>query len=1288
MWCLPSSKLTPSLNTSGNCAIRASLVIGGTAQSTTYTDPHVSGLFSSSLSLYSISFMLPLPQVSAISMHCLPVCSARRYLCTRSPSCCLYLKYRPYRCIVYQFVQLVVISVLDQLHAAFTSSIGHIDALSTSLFSSSLSLYSISFMLPLPQVSAISMHCLPVCSARRYLCTRSASCCLYLKYRPYRCIVYQFVQLVVISVLDQLHAAFTSSIGHIDALSTSLFSSSLSLYSISFMLPLPQVSAISMHCLPVCSARRYLCTRSASCCLYLKYRPYRCIVYQFVQLVVISVLDQLHAAFTSSIGHIDALSTSLFSSSLSLYSISFMLPLPQVSAISMHCLPVCSARRYLCTRSASCCLYLKYRPYQCIVYQFAIEKAVVVAAPQSNTDQADNCCDNDYVDIYIDLKAVTTDLLDQTLHGRYCGNDLGTLPHLLISLHNELIVGFYTDDKRNAKGFLAEYKFIDASVYTPGVAAGVHVCGQTIHSDLLPHGFLLSPTYPGMYPDNLFCFYKLKGTPGQRIRVTFHDIDMYSGGSHCPFDYIKVYDGYTNQAEVIGVYCGRLTDITIYSTGEALHLEFVTKSGRVMPTKKPYVPYWEKELEYDTQRQGFRAEFEMSDKFVNLDFITSGRHVVGTECDQRILSVGKSNGSITSPGYPGLYPLNVTCFYYIDGLVNRENLEKTRLDFEVFDVPSTNALCEKGVVSMYLQGKDHTEVQPDHMYCGNTLPEDMVSYKPRLLLIFSSVGAQHAGRGFKAHFKFVTDYAIPGTPATEERCQFNYYSSSQNMGLFNSPRYPSYYPSSTDCVYKFTGLHQEQVRLTFLNFQVEDRAGNCTTDHLRVYSIRTLAHFGSSEELVGVLCGNAVPGPVLSRHDASILKVIFHSDNTTASNGFRAQYEFIKKKSINKRCFMNLTTGGGGLIHTPNYPVRYPINLSCEWHIYAKQPFARILLQFPTFLVEGGENGCPHAVVKLYPDGLSLPTHQFCGSAPVLHHFISHGRYMKVEFFSSSRAVGAKGFQISWTEITSIPERLCKGFHCRKSGYCIDSLLKCNKLPNCGHGDKSDEDQTYTPYNDNGFLHIILGVVASLILLIFIIFCVLHHRRKVHQRKHRKEIEVRYVTRAAGGTNPQPGSKLLLREETEKVSVVCVHPTNTAEFKTEVAAYLTTVKVLTAFTPQTLQSSRQVAAYLTTVKVLTAFTPQTLQSSRQVHQRKHRKEIEVRYVTRAAGGMNPQPGSKLLLREETEKVSVVCVHPTNSAEFKTEMAAYLTTVSLDSVHPTNSAEFKTEVAAYLTTVKA
>ena len=102
------------------------------------------------------------------------------------------------------------------------------------------------------------------------------------------------------------------------------------------------------------------------------------------------------------------------------------------------------------------------------------------------------------------------------------------------------------------------------------------------------------------------------------MHIVSNNTSYFSTSFSCPFDYIKVYDGYTNQAEVVGVYCGRLTDITIYSTSEALHIEFVTKSGRVAPTKKPYVPYWERELEYDSQRRGFRAEFEISEKFVNL----------------------------------------------------------------------------------------------------------------------------------------------------------------------------------------------------------------------------------------------------------------------------------------------------------------------------------------------------------------------------------------------------------------------------------------------------------------------------------------------------------------------------------------------------------------------------------------------------------------------------------------------------------------------------------------------
>ena len=71
---------------------------------------------------------------------------------------------------------------------------------------------------------------------------------------------------------------------------------------------------------------------------------------------------------------------------------------------------------------------------------------------------------------------------------------------------------------------------------------------------------------------------------------------------------------------------------------------------------------------------------------------------------------------------------------------------------------------------------------------------------------------------------FSSDYAIPGTPATDANCHFKYNSSVQKDGVFNSPRNPSNYPLNTECVYEFYGLKNEVVRITFeKNFLVEDR---------------------------------------------------------------------------------------------------------------------------------------------------------------------------------------------------------------------------------------------------------------------------------------------------------------------------------------------------------------------------------------------------------------------------------------------------------------------------------
>lgn len=55
-----------------------------------------------------------------------------------------------------------------------------------------------------------------------------------------------------------------------------------------------------------------------------------------------------------------------------------------------------------------------------------------------------------------------------------------------------------------------------------------------------------------------------------------------------------------------------------------------------------------------------------------------------------VLSEGESSGVVTSPNYPHNYPVDVSCHYYIDGLVDKQNLEKVKLLFDDFNLPTVS----------------------------------------------------------------------------------------------------------------------------------------------------------------------------------------------------------------------------------------------------------------------------------------------------------------------------------------------------------------------------------------------------------------------------------------------------------------------------------------------------------------------------------------------------------------------------------------------------------------------
>lgn len=750
-------------------------------------------------------------------------------------------------------------------------------------------------------------------------------------------------------------------------------------------------------------------------------------------------------------------------------------------------------------------------------------------------------CNHDYLDIYAELQSDSDSLLDASLTGRFCGDLLTNLPRLVISSRNVLMLAFYTDDYKADKGFSVSYEFIDGTVYDIGTVSPDSYCGYTIRGETSPTGYIVSPTYPGMYPDNLFCYYKLYGKPKQRIRLKVEDFSLFHGGEYCPFDYVKIYDGYTKEDPVIGVFCGHYNNLTLFSSKEALYIEFKTRSGRVSFDHHAF----DANADFKFERRGFNITYEFSKRFVNLSFIPKdATHILGTECDVRVVSTKESNGTISSPGYHSNFPSNVTCHYYIDGLMDKQNLEKARIKFMDFDIPGSMPYCMLGYLAVNLKGQISPRKYHDK-FCGELLPPELTSENPRLVLILNTHGAVR-GRGFLARYEFITDYNIPGKQIRDGMCSFLYDSKDTRKGSFNSPGHPGLYFINLDCTYIFRGKPHEKIAISFevFNLPNNDPHSCKATDYIEIYQ---QLEGPNNYSVIRRYCGKANPGPILTERG---VKILFHSDSDGIDMGFRASYEFIKKEDINKETDCSKTVLAnerwGGFIQSPDYPLKYKPITHCEWNIIAPSNSSRILLQFTVLKLEGQgnsdqiENSCPRAVIRIYSnaDGIK-PDKELCGVWKQGYSFVAKSHSVRVSFLSSSRSLGAKGFNLAWTELRGTGK--CDGFKCAQSGYCIAPQLKCNQLPNCGPQDESDESTEVAQCPVTGsiqILHIAVGTSISSFFCIILVICGFYHRKKFGDRKppEQDHVEVRYVSSSGCNTT----DRLLTQEspKCQRISIV------------------------------------------------------------------------------------------------------------------------------------------------------
>ena len=99
-------------------------------------------------------------------------------------------------------------------------------------------------------------------------------------------------------------------------------------------------------------------------------------------------------------------------------------------------------------------------------------------------------------------------------------------------------------------------------------------CGGTFADE---NGVITSPYHPNPYPGGRQCDYLIQQPAGTRIQLQFVAFDI-EGSINCNYDYLEIRDGDSENATLIGKYCGdpSFTPDPIYSSMNFLWMRFVT----------------------------------------------------------------------------------------------------------------------------------------------------------------------------------------------------------------------------------------------------------------------------------------------------------------------------------------------------------------------------------------------------------------------------------------------------------------------------------------------------------------------------------------------------------------------------------------------------------------------------------------------------------------------------------------------------------------------------------------
>ncbi|BET00543.1 CUB domain [Nesidiocoris tenuis] len=359
-------------------------------------------------------------------------------------------------------------------------------------------------------------------------------------------------------------------------------------------------------------------------------------------------------------------------------------------------------------------------------------------------------------------------------------------------------------------------------------------CERTFTDCRLQTCYVQSPAYPGIYPRHLHCTYKLNtrqpfiklyieneefNIDGQRCEniMTCPMRPISSGAEHCPYDYIKIYDGKDASYPVIGTFCGMgKFPYSIIGTSEDLFVEFVSSpAGPLLNTGFHFnVGNWPGHVETAGSRNS------------TCDWLLTAEDLEKS---------GDSEGIFLSVAH--WYPPHTSCTYLIQGKPN----QVVRLYFPSFRINRIESPiavfdgdCGESLTLYDASWPDDSRIIKTFCDTFSRAMEkhDFVSTGNALFVRFESKTGSYSGSSlyYWAHYDFFNNTkfgtAVPGSSCDEEFSSWKsvkgYLRSPMNTLVYKRPENSG----PLTCRYTFVTDRRLYARviltITSINFKVSE----------------------------------------------------------------------------------------------------------------------------------------------------------------------------------------------------------------------------------------------------------------------------------------------------------------------------------------------------------------------------------------------------------------------------------------------------------------------------------